>query len=108
MRWHYFFTFSNDKVRTFIYNTLPEMRQDHVKSDMYERLLRSTTRQWKYESLKRMKVSQRSIYPLTVRKFSVYIPDKFIVKADLRLREELCGQNNQKPKGGAGTWAYVH
>ncbi|KZZ88540.1 hypothetical protein AAP_04863 [Ascosphaera apis ARSEF 7405] len=55
MRWHYFFTFSNDKVRTFIHRTMPELKDDVVRNDAYERFLRGTTREWKYESLKRMK-----------------------------------------------------
>lgn len=57
MRWHYFFTFLNDKVRTFIHRTMPELKDDVVRNDAYERFLRGTTREWKYESLKRMKVS---------------------------------------------------
>ncbi|KZZ97145.1 hypothetical protein AAP_00788 [Ascosphaera apis ARSEF 7405] len=55
LRWHYFFTFSNDKIRAFIHRTFPDTKEDYETGDSYERALRGATREWKYETLKRMK-----------------------------------------------------
>ncbi|KAI5298275.1 hypothetical protein KEM56_004196 [Ascosphaera pollenicola] len=46
---------SNDELRGFIMDTVPEIANDDVRLDAYEDLLRHSTREFKYETFKRMK-----------------------------------------------------
>lgn len=58
LRWFYLFEFSNRNLRKFLVGAKPELKTQVAKLDKYEETLGHVTRNFKSETLKRMKVSQ--------------------------------------------------